>query len=255
MTRILAGMLVQGVAACGGSSTCAERTSEASTLVAAAVANAQTDTSCTNDDDCSWIDNSTDCSAACGGEVLNGVGAAAVASAVAQAGATACRDFRKDGCTVMYPPCPPPRAGGTASCLNGVCASFPPAAWISASLEVQPGADPGWSSSSLSCSAPGCTLWTVTPDGQVLVSLGGAMHAATLTSTDFATVDGILRDPTFRAIGVTIDPGCASPTGNGLADFTIARSNVTIGFEVSGCIDSGPAGNDFLQLYEVFQSY
>jgi hypothetical protein len=142
---------------------------------------------------------------------------------------------------------------GTA-CLNGTCADFLPAAWESFSLDQQPGAS-GFSTPPSCTAGTSCTLWTVTADARVAVTDAQGTHAATLSASDFATVDGILRSVSFRQdleTGFNCDP---SPGGQVISFDETRTGGGTEGTEVTGCVLTGPSGNGPQALYDVVKAY
>jgi hypothetical protein len=233
-------------------SACAEFSDEARSAIATAIAAATADLHCESDSDCTVGPASSDCTFGCSGPVTTATGASAIQAAIDHANSTACSDFKRDGCP---PPLPPPCPSGPmgAACLNGTCADFPPAAWESFSLDQQPGAS-GFTTPPSCTAKTSCTLWTVTADARVAVTDAQGTHQATLSASDFATVDGILRSVSFRQdleSGFSCDP---SPGGQ-VISFDVTRNGGSEGMDVSGCVLTGPSGNDPQALYDVVKAY
>jgi hypothetical protein len=205
------------------------------------------------DTDCSYASNDTACTYACG-VLVNAAAATKLQAAIANANATVCPEFTAAGCKDGPPPCAPPIAGGLAACVSGVCKAFPPAAWDSFSIVrsdtdsygVPPTCAPGGA----------CTLWTLTPDGKLSVVDAKGSHAVAMASSDFATVDAVLRSTTFRQESTT-GWTCSAAPGGTFVSFDVARggSGEMTGFDVSGCALAGPAGNDAKTLYDVIKAY
>ncbi len=233
-------------------STCAELSNEARSAIAAATAAATADLRCESDSDCTVGAASSDCTFACSGPVTTSAGASAIQAAIDHANSTACSDFKRDGCP---PPLPPPCPSGPmgAACLNGTCTDFLPAAWESFSLDQEPGAS-GFSTPPSCTAGTSCTLWTVTADARVAVTDSQGKHQATLSASDFATVDGILRSVSLRQdleTGFNCDP---SPGGQ-VISFDETRSGGTEGTDVTGCVLTGPSGNGPQALYGIVKAY
>ncbi len=209
---------------------------------------------CVTDDDCVLFDNSTKCARECG-VVIATTHVAAYTAAIATANSGICANAT--GCPDVYTTC---GANGVAACYSGSCTYGLPAAWQSFSVE----ADVGGSGSTLpaTCSGTSCTLWTVTPDAKVSVSNGSAtVRTATLSSADFATLDGILRSAQLRR-EETGGIGCVLYSGPTHASESIRRSDLQTGGDISSCIagmltpDAGPTTtNDYLALYNVLKGY
>jgi hypothetical protein len=154
-----------------------------------------------------------------------------------------------DDCVAYPTPCPQPAGGPLVACLDGTCENFPPAAWQSFSMMRQVG--------TLSvhrfppvCAVDDCSGWTITPDARVAITKRGQSSASTLSTADFATVDAILRDRSFRE-GFSCDPAPADEDISGV----IKRGGLSTGFSVAGCVLTGPKGNAYQRLFEVLQSY
>jgi hypothetical protein len=227
--------------------------SEALNVVEAAFARAQADQSCRLDSDCLFFRGAADCMVGCG-RVLSRCGAAALDAVIADVNTRICVNLPA-GCAPELHSCGFLPGQGQAACLDGGCASFPPAAWASFAFEQQKGVQPGNFAIPQSCIAPGCTMWTVTPDARVVVSGAGAMRSAPLSAADFATVDAILRDPGFRAIGVTKNAVCdTAPPGQEIS-LSVQHGGGTVGFDVTGCVLVGPAGNYEQRLFDVVHTY
>jgi hypothetical protein len=209
---------------------------------------------CATDDDCVLFDNSTTCAKECG-VVIAATHVAAYAAAIATVNSGICANAT--GCPVVYTNC---GANGVAACYGGSCTYGLPAAWQSFSVE----ADVGGSGSTLpaSCSGTSCTLWTVTPDAKVSVSNGSAtVRTATLSSADFATLDGILRSAQLRR-EETGGISCVLYSGSTHVSESIRRSDLQTGADVSSCVagmltaDGGATTtNDYLELYNVLKGY
>jgi hypothetical protein len=209
---------------------------------------------CVTDEDCVLFDNSTKCARECG-VVIATTHVAAYAAAIATANGGICATA--SGCPGLYTSC---GANGVAACYSGSCTYGLPAAWQSFSVE----ADVGGSGSTLpaSCSGTSCTLWTVTPDAKVSVSNGSTtVRTATLSSADFATLDGILRSAQLRR-EETSGISCVLYSGATHVSESIRRSDLQTGADISSCVagmltaDAGlTPTNDYLGLYNVLQGY
>jgi hypothetical protein len=233
---------------------CDTLSSQAENALATASASAETDRSCSTDDDCLLLQGDpASCVPGCG-QIVNTAGAALVQSAASSASVmTLCAQFSAQGCQVAQPPCA--FAGPAAQCVAGACTAGYPAAWSTLAVESDTsGASLGFP---LQCEGTSCTLWTVTPDATVTTQEpSGATKTATLTSADFATLDGILRDTTFRQAQLTQQLGCDAAVGSQHVTVEIDRPDAGGSTEdVSGCITGGPSGNDWDQIYDVLQNY
>jgi len=231
---------------------CSDLQNAAARAVAAAITSASGNVACANDSDCTVGPAGSDCSAACSGPITTHAGAAAIQSTIDQVNATTCATSKKEGCPPpIEPPCTPGPLG--VACVQGACANFPPAAWVSFAFDQQPGAV-GFSTPPSCAAGSTCSLWTVTPDAHVAVIDPQGTHAATLSATDFATVDGIMRSMAFRQsemTGVVCDP---SPGGQ-VISFDESRSGAEEGQDVTGCVLAGPSGNGMQRLYDVVKAY
>jgi hypothetical protein len=131
----------------------------------------------------------------------------------------------------------------------------PPARWFTLYFERSSSHGDftfGGSGTPPSCSTVGdCTMWQVSTNGTVVVSSRGAGTQVTLSAADYSTVDGILRSTSFRAAedtGFQCDP---APTGAAVVALVVHRDYGFRSFDVTGCVLSGPSGNDVQRLYEV----
>ena len=210
---------------------------------------------CTTDDDCVVVDDSTRCGKSCG-VVIAKSHAASYARAVASADAALCGDV--SDCPGATGAC---SAIGAAACYGGTCTFGLPAAWQSFVLET----DTGGSGAALpaACSGTSCTLWTVTPDAKVSVTDGAStLRSATLSSADFATLDGVLRSAELRQ-QATSGTTCPRYEGTEHASESVVRSGIAVGGDVSSCVAgmfvgdaaAAYATNDYLQLYNVLKGY
>ncbi len=231
---------------------CSGLQNAAARAVAVAITSASDNLACANDSDCAVGPAGSDCSAACNGPITTQVGAAAVQSTIDHVNATTCAASKKEGCPPpIEPPCAPGPLG--IACVQGACANFPPAAWASFAFDQQPGGV-GFSTPPTCAAGTTCSLWTVTPDAHVAVIDPQGTHAAMLSATDFATVDGIMRSMAFRQsemTGVVCDP---SPGGQ-VISFDESRSGAEQGQDVTGCVLAGPSGNGLQGLYDVVKAY
>jgi hypothetical protein len=239
----------------GGASSCADRTSQAQSILSAAETQADGDLRCTADSDCVYLSNDTDCSRGCG-HLANQAGKATIDAAIARANGTACVGFAKDGCTSYALPCAPPLSAGLTACVSGTCKAFPPAAWTSFAIDENTGTT-NVIATPPSC-APGgaCRLWTLTPDAKVNVVDAKGTHTATLSAADFATVDAVLRSESFRGSTQAASSCAAVPSGNATwVSFDVSWGTATIGMDETGCVVTGPAGNDAKKVYDVIKGY
>jgi hypothetical protein len=233
---------------------CDTLSNHAEAALGAASASAETDLSCSTDSDCTLLqDDPASCIPGCG-QIVNSAGAALIESAASSASVTSiCTQFAAQGCQVVELPCP--LVGPAAQCVAGACKPGYPAAWTTLALE----SDTGGTGEALPvrCDGTACTLWTVTPDATVTtLEPSGATKTATLSSADFATVDGILRDGTFRQDQLTDQFGCSAAVGAQHVTVGVDRPDGgATGEDVSGCISGGPSDNDWKQIYDVLQRY
>ncbi len=210
--------------------------------------------SCATDDDCVLFDPSTRCARECG-VVIAKTHAADYAAAVATVNGGICATA--SGCPGVSGTC---ATNGAAACYSGACTYGLPAAWQSLAIET----DTGGAGSTLpaSCSGTSCTLWTVTPDAKVTVSDGSTtVRSATLSSADFATLDGILRSAQLRR-EQTGAINCILSSGPTHVSASIRRGDLLSGADVSSCVagmltdDAGPTpSNDYRALYDVLKGY
>ncbi len=231
---------------------CSDLQNAAASAVAAAITSASANLACASDSDCTVGPAGSDCSAACSGPITTQAGAAAIQSTIDQVNATTCAASKKEGCP---PPIEPPCVSGPlgVACVQGACANFPPTTWASFAFDQQPGAV-GFSTPPSCAAGSTCSLWTVTPDARVAVIDPQGTHTATLSATDFATVDGIMRSMAFRQsemTGFMCDP---SPGGQ-VISFDESRSGAEEGQDVTGCVLAGPSGNGLQGLYDVVKAY
>ncbi len=209
--------------------------------------------SCTTDADCEVFEDVGSCNGGCG-VITTTTGASAYQSAItASASSSACTQFVADGCSVLTGPCL--LVGPGVQCLASKCVAGYSAAWTSLTVE----SDTGGTSASLpvSCSGSDCTTWSLTPDATVTSTGPSGAKTSTLSTSDFATVDGILRDPTFRQEqlrGFECDPAVgAQHVTEGIA----RASGGSSGGDISGCITGADAGasSDWQRIYAVLQTY
>jgi hypothetical protein len=232
--------------------TCADLSSAAKTAIGKAIASASASVGCASDSDCALGPNGSDCSSACSGPITTTAGAAAIQSTIDEVNRTTCATFKGDGCP---PPVVFPCASGPLgiACVHGTCTDFPPAAWASFAFDQQPGAS-GFSTPP-SCNAGNtCSLWTVTPDAHVAVIDPQGTHAATLSTSDFATVDGIMRSMSLRQSEMT-GFMCGSSPGGQVISFDESREGGLTGQDVTGCVLTGPSGNGVQALFDVVKAY
>jgi hypothetical protein len=237
----------QGIAV-ADSMTCAELAQQAGDRIRASVRMAEADESCASDDDCVVTSAASDCGSYSCGTLLNQKGLVSVQVTLDELNAGVCARFVQQGCRFIPPPCVPPPS---AACVNGVCSDFPPAKWLSFSVEkdasagfgIPPSCNPG----------AACTVWTVTPDREIVKIDSGRRSSSFLSPGDFATVDAILRSMAFREhekLGFSCGP---RPATGGVA-FAVARANGTVGFDVTGCVSVG-GDSDPSRLMNVVARY
>jgi hypothetical protein len=99
-----------------------------------------------------------------------------------------------------------------------------------------------------------CTLRTVTPDAHVAVIDPQGTHDATLSMSDFAAVDGIMRSMTLRQ-SETAGLTCDSSPGGQMISFYESRTGLLVGQVVTGCVLTGPSGNALQALFDVVKGY
>ncbi len=227
---------------------------QAQSVLEAAIAQAQADLGCQTDSDCVYFRDGPDCIFTCGGTVLTRCGAAAVEATMAQVNAQLCAN-QPQGCTPFVHSCGQLPGGPQAACVAGTCIDFPPATWLAFTFEEVQGGTPGTFGLPQTCTAPGCTTWAVTSDARVVISKGGQIGSAKLSAADFATVDAILRDPAFRAIGAGTNVSCDTPPNGQEISLSVERAAELIGFDVTGCVLVGPSGNQVKQLFDVVHAY
>jgi hypothetical protein len=210
---------------------------------------------CATDSDCVVGPAGTDCTPACSGPITTQAGASALQAAIDQVNATTCVTFKKDACPAPgFPPCASGPMG--LACVQGMCANFPPAAWTSFAFDQQPGAN-GFSTPPMCAPGATCSLWTVTPDAHVAVIDPQGTHDATLSATDFAAVDGVMRSMAFRQgeMDGFADFACDSTPGGQVVSFDVSRGTGLQGQDVSGCVLGGPTGNGLQTIFDVIKTY
>ena len=236
-------------------SACSALSAAAQKALVAQYTSAAATLACTTDYDCVVGPAGTDCSPACSGPITSQAGAAALQSAIDQVNATTCATFKQDGCPAPgFPPCAVGPLG--VACVQGMCADFPPAAWTSFTFAEEP-AGSGLSSPP-SCTPGGsCSVWTVTPDAHVAVIDPQGTHEATLSTSDFATVDGVMRSMSFRQGEMTNFTSfmCASASGAQAVTYAISRGVGLVTEDVTGCVLGGPAGNGLQTIFDVVKTY
>jgi hypothetical protein len=229
---------------------CQTITDQAESQISQAYYASQPSNSCSTDDDCVLFPNESDCTSSCG-MVTNKAGAAAAQAAVDAANAGTCKTFVADGCVKEALPC---ASVGMAACLNNYCQSGFRAAWTSFSME----SDTGGTGSSLpvACTGTSCTLWTVTPDGNIQTTTTTGTKTARMASADFTAVDTLLKSSQFRQ-EVTSGVLCGTVTKGTTQHVSesVTRDTAEMGTDVTGCITAGPAGNDYLALYNLVKGY
>jgi hypothetical protein len=227
--------------------TCAERRAEATAALQKVLAS-PTIASCTADTECGLASPAVRCVASCASVAVSNAGAAALADAEASAEMVC-----GTGCDEAPPPCP----GGPSfvGCVSGVCtgSETPPPTWGALSMERATGF--GISVPPACIDGDDCSLWTLTPNATVVVSIAGVMHEAQLSAADFQTVDAILRSAEFRSHVAGTPWSCgAAPSGPRIS-LAMQYSTETTGVDVTGCVDAGPAGNDPQVLFQVLSAY
>jgi hypothetical protein len=238
----------------GAASTCSERTDAATETIAAALAVANADLSCKSDDDCMIVSGSSNCTSLCAQGVVTTQGAQIIEAAVNYVNAGVCAGFVAQNCHLLVTPCPSPPSG--AACTNGTCNAFPPEKWTTFAISEGRGADAAAFSTPPTCTAGhDCTLWRLMPDGTMTKNIAGVTSTVTLSPTDFATVDGILRSVEFRRIFVGVPIAC-DPAPSGIR-ISLDLENVyqAMGLDQTGCAVSGPPDNDVMRLYDVIRAY
>lgn len=245
--------LIDGAVQAGALS-CDAFQNEVQSVFQASITQAEADLGCKTDSDCVYFADSPDCIFNCSGPVLTRCGAAAVDVTIAKLNAQFCASGPQ-GCSLPVDPCGQAAAGPVAACVAGRCIDFPPSSWQEFTFEEQQGVRPGTFGLPQSCTALGCTTWAVTADAGVVISKGGQLSSTRLSTADFATVDAILRDPGFRAIGATTNISCDTPPAGQEFSLSVQRTGETIGFDVTGCVLVGPSGNQVKQLFDVVHAY
>jgi hypothetical protein len=242
----------RSVVVVGDAASCAALSDAAVNALAPTFESASTNLACAIDSDCTVAPAGSDCTGACNGPITTLAGAASIQSAIEHVNATICATFKDENCS-------PPAGGACPSgslgvaCVQGTCKDFPPAAWVSFAFSQQPGAV-GFSSPPSCTAGTSCTLWTVTPYAHVSVVDSLGTHEATMSTSDFATVDGILRSMSFRQsemTGFTCDP---SPGGQ-VISFDDSRGVDIEGWDATGCVLAGPSGNGIQALFDVVKGY
>jgi hypothetical protein len=236
----------------GDAASCAALSNAAVNALAPTFESASTDLACSIDSDCTVGPAGSDCSFACNGPITTLAGAASIQSAIEHVNATICATFKDESCPHPGPaPCPSGPLG--VACVQGTCKDFPPAAWVSFAFSQQPGAV-GFSSPPSCAAGTSCTLWTVTPYAHVSVIDSRGTHEATMSTSDFATIDGILRSMSFRQgemTGFMCDP---SPGGQ-VISFDDSRGIAIEGWDATGCVLAGPSGNGLQAIFDVVKGY
>jgi hypothetical protein len=239
-----------GTTAAGGAGalSCTERTQTAARRVQTAISIAISDLSCDQDDDCVFASNSTNCSSGCG-ILTSTAGEAILKEEISKVNGEVCGDVEKDGCVILVTPCPAPQP---VACLDRTCQRFPPAAW--STFYVQQSASSTLSSPVTCPSGQPCTIWKVTPDGQIVVSRDGARTTRSLTTGDFATIDGILRSTAFRQRELT-GFGCMQPAASPYVSFHVENKSAMTSYDVTGCVLSNSNDDAAKQLFDVIRRY
>lgn len=237
------------VSACSsGRSSCDERHAEGASLIQAALSSPSS-TQCATDTDCVLASAATPCVASCGSVPISKAGATALGAAVAQAAALC-----DTGCAEPLPPCPD--ITEFAICANEACigSSVPPTGWVSLSVEHASGA--GVEVPATCAAGASCTLWTLTPDAALVVNASGVTHHATLSAADFQTVDGIVRTLAFRQ-NVAGNPAwsCDAAPPGPTVSLDLTYTTATLGSDVTGCVEAGPAGNGPQTIFQVLSAY
>jgi hypothetical protein len=172
-----------------------------------------------------------------------------IAALISKIDGDVCSRFVQNSCQIIEPPCIEPLRLG--SCVSGACESIPPASWSELDVTQSSGPCPPRQS----C----VTKWQLTPDGRLTGGKAGTTGSATLSAGDLSIVDGILRSLSFRrsmANGFGCDP---SPTDVSVQltrqVSTSGGGSEGSGQDVTGCVFSGPKGNDAERLFAVLQKY
>jgi hypothetical protein len=203
---------------------------------------------CTTDIDCVLASPASDCAFSCSPSVVvSRAGAVTLNNAVAQANAICGGDFAE-----VNPGCPngPP----FASCTAGTCrgSETPPPTWVSLSIEQSSGSA---SSTPPKCSkGSSCTLWTLTPDGSVVITRSGVIHHATLSAADLKAVETILQSLAFRQTVLDGFSSCDPAPAGTTVSMTLTYTTLELGKDVTGCVKTGPTGNDPQRLFQVLSA-
>jgi len=211
--------------------------------------------SCVNDESCQVVGITTNCSGGCT-VLTNSNGEVAVTAAISRANATVCNDFGPLDCIVPTP-CPVGYLYGE-SCVDGGCVGIPPAAWQALVIcegvssngvpvdELNPSSPP-------SCSGSDASTWTVSPNGTIIAMTPIETRTTDLSPADFATIDGILRNVSFRedVLGYM----CGLSPNSAQVLFYVRRSGTSVAFNGTGCLLDASA-NDFpAELLSVVEKY
>ena len=120
-----------------GSAVCDALLAQSAAALAPAYQEAAGDLSCTTDDDCVLVSDSTQCSYGCG-VITNHTGVAILTGAFEAQNTSTCGQFNGDGCVAQWAPCSQPIASG-AQCITSQCVPGLPAGWISFAVESDTG--------------------------------------------------------------------------------------------------------------------
>jgi hypothetical protein len=179
--------------------------------------------------------------------VVNTATAVALADATAQINQTICTQD-----------CPPsggacPASETSPQCIDGACEDFIRPDWNTLQIEISD-SEVAPVAIERCGSAPGCTVWTVTPDAKVVKVTVGGTTTSTLSTADFQTVDTILRSVAFRKAS----PSCRADADAGLTQsvvMAVERGPYPDFFDATTCALGGAGGNDEARLYGVVKGY
>jgi hypothetical protein len=239
----------------GDAGSCADLADAAQSVYSAAVTAASADLGCASDSDCTPGGGFVSCLSGCGSPLTTTAGEAVIQKAVDLDNTTTCARYAAMGCPPPEPlPCVYSSFLGVA-CVEGKCAEFPPAAWTSFAFDEQP-ATSGYSIPPMCAAGTTCSLWTVTPDAKVAVVDPQGTHDATLSTADFATVDGILRSMAFRQNSNSNSGFMCGvhPSGTQGVAFDQSRGGRIQGVDVTGCVFA-TSGNDLQTLFDIVKTY
>jgi hypothetical protein len=91
-------------------------------------------------------------------------------------------------------------------------------------------------------------------DGTLRTTMAGAPGEATLSAEDRLAIDGILRSDAML-IAMTQGFACEASTVDLSYHFILELGGPSFDQDVSGCLNTGPEGNDAQRLWEILQAY